>query len=97
MSTPVPPPATTVTQPIVVQTPAPPAPAPAPAPPSPKEQVECTKAHFGGFMVSLMQAFAIFLSFKCNAKFDLKQMILAWCCAPFYIAYQLIKNYSVCF
>jgi len=37
-------------------------------------------------------AIALYLAFQCkkNGGIDIVQLILAWCCTPFYIVYRLI-------
>lgn len=45
---------------------------------------------------SLVTIYAVYLSFKCNKGFNFGHTILAFCCSPLYIAYQLAVNYNKC-
>ena len=41
--------------------------------------------------------FALYLSFKCKNGFDLANFLMACCCPPCYVVYQLALNYKQCF
>lgn len=43
-----------------------------------------------------IRLFALYLAFKCNGGFDLGGFLLACCCAPCYVVYQMAVNYKKC-
>lgn len=50
-----------------------------------------------GVLHTVVFAFALFLSFRCNGEFKAMDVLLACCCPWIYIAYQLAVNMDKCF
>jgi hypothetical protein len=52
-----------------------------------------------GYMLfrTVLNIAAIFLSLRCNGKFELGDMLLACCCPELYVAYRLALDYNKCF
>ena len=46
---------------------------------------------------TIVTMFAVFLSFKCNGRFDVGSFIIAILFPEFYIIYKLATSYEVCF
>lgn len=64
----------------------------------PEKQAECppTTNPIISLFWSAVTIYAVYLSFKCNKGFNLGHTLLAFCCSPLYIAYQLAVNYNKC-